>query len=416
MPENGSIITKMVVMMESYKYSGQVINYGGASYFFNALNTAIWPVSRQVGEFLAMCQGMSFAKMLAEGHYSRQELRSLCLEVSPLLKERQIAWTEPEDVNGLLIDFNNINFVWDLSVKTNTSVQMEADELALRARCKEVAHFLLQYSHKARFYHLALTGSATSALEKLAALLAEEIAQTGKKVVFSIAVAGDAPAPEYEQSHFYLATDVCHTYSAEERAFQYLEEYLAYWRYGLTEPPVCPGQLPGELENELGEYHQIFIQTLATAPVKYREIGKFFKQLKNRQKRYFNCPGGINSLVLDLTSGGFTACPRLNDVVGNLQDGLDYRSKQRYLQTSVLSREECRKCWARYLCGGYCHVTGSRDCTEWQQVLKLLVGLYAQTNKLFEELAVLLDNEIEFTRQQCFLSPISENCILEKKA
>jgi uncharacterized protein len=59
--------------------------------------------------------------------------------------------------------------------------------------------------------------------------------------------------------------------------------------------------------------------------------------------------------------GGYFTCHRAVDDpryrIGDLAGGLDQAARARFLDTRHVDRQEpCRSCWARYLCGGGCHV------------------------------------------------------------
>lgn len=83
-----------------------------------------------------------------------------------------------------------------------------------------------------------------------------------------------------------------------------------------------------------------------------REIGK-------GTHRPYPCGAGAGYLGVS-ADGDLAACHRFvgddEGAMGNLQDGLDRTRRGTWLSDRHVHRQEpCRRCWARYLCGGGCH-------------------------------------------------------------
>lgn len=73
--------------------------------------------------------------------------------------------------------------------------------------------------------------------------------------------------------------------------------------------------------------------------------------------RFFSC--GIGKDILGVSmSGAFYPCHRFIGLdafrMGSLDEGLDLAAWSRFRDHHVENRTECRRCWARYFCGGHC--------------------------------------------------------------
>ena len=79
------------------------------------------------------------------------------------------------------------------------------------------------------------------------------------------------------------------------------------------------------------------------------------KALYRRAKIVRPCGGGIG-LLTTTPNGEFFCCHRLagNPVarIGDIESGISEEVRMRFLENSVLNREKCTGCWARFLCGG----------------------------------------------------------------
>jgi uncharacterized protein len=95
--------------------------------------------------------------------------------------------------------------------------------------------------------------------------------------------------------------------------------------------------------------------------------------------------GAANGYVSLGADGGYFTCHRTIDdprhQLGNLDAGLDLEARIRFLKARHVDRQEsCRSCWARYLCGGGCHVEvlaeGRTGCDYIRGWLDYCLGLY----------------------------------------
>jgi uncharacterized protein len=83
------------------------------------------------------------------------------------------------------------------------------------------------------------------------------------------------------------------------------------------------------------------------------------QQIHRGTHRPYPCGAGAAYLSAN-SEGKLFACHRLIDnpafSMGNVQDGSDKSARVEHLKSSHVDRmEPCRRCWARYLCGGGCY-------------------------------------------------------------
>ncbi len=378
------------------------------NYFFNSSKIKIVSISPKLGRFLHLCKNMSFDKMLKEKYYKKEQLKELCREVQPFLKSHLISYAEPDHERNFIFDFNNINFIWELLIK----IDCDLNEIqSMDYKFIQIVNFLMKYSYRTKLCHLALTGENHVTLAYSLERIKESFKFKNKTIFYTILSSESiSQFQEEDQTTFYLEKPKIHQYSKDEEPLSDVEKYLLFWRYGGDEPEINL-----EFDDQLIDKITYFVQILEKDILRYREICKLLKQLHRQQKRFFNCSGGINSLVLDFQSGNLRTCHRSLEVVGNLEDGFFYNKRQKYLHKSVLHRSKCKECWARYLCGGSCQHISNQDCIKFKKIIKFILIIYNNIAEQFPQLFSILDNEIEINRHQCFWSPISEYCILEKR-
>lgn len=83
----------------------------------------------------------------------------------------------------------------------------------------------------------------------------------------------------------------------------------------------------------------------------------FLRVAFKKQKDYHFCSAGRWSIAVD-TKGNIYPCHRLignkDYIVGKVTDKLDTSVFDNFFGADINSREGCKTCWARYLCGGGC--------------------------------------------------------------
>lgn len=115
------------------------------------------------------------------------------------------------------------------------------------------------------------------------------------------------------------------------------------------------------LRKESDQLKEIYIQTIQTDS-KLLPVFDFVRVLSmltgSEQRRYYGCGMGRTYLAVS-PYGELYPCHRFVDqrehLLGDLSQGLPVEARQRFVALHVDRREECRHCWARYLCGGKCY-------------------------------------------------------------
>lgn len=85
---------------------------------------------------------------------------------------------------------------------------------------------------------------------------------------------------------------------------------------------------------------------------------RFFYRVKDRMAQIYRCGAGKSGVYLD-TNGRLYPCAHFIGKsgwhIGHASTGIDEAKRQQYLDLAVDTREPCRSCAARYVCGGGCH-------------------------------------------------------------
>jgi uncharacterized protein len=127
------------------------------------------------------------------------------------------------------------------------------------------------------------------------------------------------------------------------------------------------------------------------------------KELHRGSSRPLPC-GAANGYVSLGADGSYFTCHRTIDdprhQLGNLATGLDREARSRFLKARHVDRQQpCRSCWARYLCGGGCHVEvlaeGRTGCDYILGWLEYCLGLY---DKVLTERPDLLPQDLAEAR------------------
>jgi len=122
-------------------------------------------------------------------------------------------------------------------------------------------------------------------------------------------------------------------------------------------------------------------------------------------RRVYGCGGGRNYMMVDPV-GALSVCHRCGGEgrlkLGDIYKGIDPEKQKMILHNYVDSREDCRACWARYLCGGGCiannvvyYSTISKSnqqmCDLYRHKVELTMWLYSET----------YETEREFIQRYC---------------
>ena len=117
---------------------------------------------------------------------------------------------------------------------------------------------------------------------------------------------------------------------------------------------------------------------------RFSNLAIALKELHRGTSRPLPC-GAANGYVSLGADGGYFSCHRTVDDprhgLGTLAAGLDREARSRFLKARHVDRQEpCRSCWARYLCGGGCHVEvlaeGRTGCDFIRGWLEYCLALY----------------------------------------
>jgi uncharacterized protein len=76
----------------------------------------------------------------------------------------------------------------------------------------------------------------------------------------------------------------------------------------------------------------------------------------NKEKKYFGCGAGRAYVGVDNTGGVFLCARFVGNTeykLGNVFEGQPFREK--YMNSPIRTVEECKNCFARYICGGGCY-------------------------------------------------------------
>ena len=121
----------------------------------------------------------------------------------------------------------------------------------------------------------------------------------------------------------------------------------------------------GEYSNEVLEQYRILAADYVSSVKKGEKTlnhllthylnALYFKKMKIR-----GCNAGESGIAVG-TNGKIYPCHRFmgmdDNVIGTLEDGIDIPKRNEYRKANVLTKEECKDCWARYLCSGACSHT-----------------------------------------------------------
>ena len=94
-------------------------------------------------------------------------------------------------------------------------------------------------------------------------------------------------------------------------------------------------------------------------------LGRFIPRLNTRSRGNRRCGAGL-SLFVVATDGGVYPCRSLVGLqeyrLGDVWAGIDRARHEPWFHLAVEEREDCRDCWARYLCGGGCYAQAAIAC------------------------------------------------------
>jgi len=129
--------------------------------------------------------------------------------------------------------------------------------------------------------------------------------------------------------------------------------------------------------------------------INYLPLSQYMKMFAGGTRKRFRCGIGREMLAVS-TSGKIYPCHRLlgNDalLLGDIHQGINEEKRNVYFTKDFSHFAECRKCWARTICGGPClsdsyDYTGSLDkliekkCKRIKKLIELSIIFYAELIK-----------------------------------
>ncbi len=90
-------------------------------------------------------------------------------------------------------------------------------------------------------------------------------------------------------------------------------------------------------------------------------FGRFLKATLRPFRMYYRCSAGISAFAVDANEN-IIICPAFigekEGIIGNLDNGIDLKYKEKFENLYADKIEYCKNCWARYTCGGECFAVG----------------------------------------------------------
>lgn len=153
------------------------------------------------------------------------------------------------------------------------------------------------------------------------------------------------------------------------------EELLTLFGYGFPRIVVNPVVLPGRndlsirasdlagMRSSYDSFVESYVKLIRQgASPQFANLVEIMKMLHFGQVKNCLCGAGVKRIVVS-PDGVVYPCHMLDDAedyrMGSVFDGLDERTQSAWAQSrNIGTIEECRSCWARYLCGGGCRAIG----------------------------------------------------------
>jgi len=131
---------------------------------------------------------------------------------------------------------------------------------------------------------------------------------------------------------------------------------------------ICPnsGEIPVFPEKDIPIWKEQYLNLAEyiaeTEPHAYdgalSSLSGYVKALRERERSFYCCSTGIRSFYVT-PEGDLYPCMRLisddrKNVMGSIFTTVDAQKVNHFVQNNIMNKS-CRKCWARYLCGGMCY-------------------------------------------------------------
>jgi len=172
----------------------------------------------------------------------------------------------------------------------------------------------------------------------------------------------------------------------------------------------------GEYTNEVLEQYRILADDYVSSVKKgEKNLNHLFTNYLNalyfKKMKIRGCNAGESGIAVG-TNGKIYPCHRFmgmdDNVIGTIDDGIDIPRRNEYRKANVLTKEECKDCWARYLCSGACsHTSVSHTgsvfhaptcyCDIYKGVIELVLYVYWELKKWDDDVFRKMMNDEEKT-------------------
>ena len=164
--------------------------------------------------------------------------------------------------------------------------------------------------------------------------------------------------------------------------------------------PLYAGSKSKDTYNEplVKEYERLALDYIETVKKEGRSSNKLFdsiiRDLYFKNIRFTACGAGMRGFAIG-TDEKIYPCHRymgMDDyAVGTLDTGIDYEATLLYRHSNVFEKEDCKNCWARFLCGGGCsHISVTQE-----NDVRKAPRLYCETYRKLYEIAIYTYSELK---------------------
>lgn len=164
--------------------------------------------------------------------------------------------------------------------------------------------------------------------------------------------------------------------------------------------PLYAGSKSKDTYNEplVKEYERLALDYIETVKKEGRSSNKLFdsiiRDLYFKNIRFTACGAGMRGFAIG-TDEKIYPCHRymgMDDyAVGTLDTGIDYEATLLYRHSNVFEKEDCKDCWARFLCGGGCsHISVTQE-----NDVRKAPRLYCETYRKLYEIAIYTYSELK---------------------
>jgi uncharacterized protein len=151
------------------------------------------------------------------------------------------------------------------------------------------------------------------------------------------------------------------------------------------------------LEREFKEIAALYTEELLNGNMlMLRNFFRPLEKIHSRSRFGFRCSAGVHTFAVS-PGGEIYPCYKFvgmkDYVMGNIEDGLlDQTITRRFSGNHVNTKDSCRQCWARFLCGGGCPYLGASmhgdiaavdltDCNFTRLMCRLAVEIYIKLSQ-----------------------------------